>query len=199
MSFQTIYSLDVPIYPNLVKKNYGIVSRISNGFIFTVRDITMHITYLTLGRVLQLSTEGVETRVYDEREATLRLILGRKDVGPLDVVSANQLPLEMRLLHSIVTHILFPKIDRFDFILERDLIIMHYILDEYPLNLPKLMITHMIKGSTKRNACLSYGMILTLLFRDFKVPISKDEPKRLLRHTDIYSNQSYLHGVLKNK
>ena len=50
----------------------------------------MHITYLILDRVLQLSTEGVKTRVCDEREATLRLIFSRKDVGPLDVVSTNQ-------------------------------------------------------------------------------------------------------------
>ena len=152
----------------------------------------MHITYLTLGRILQLSTEGVETRVHDERETTLRLILGRKDVGPLDVVSANQLSPEMRLLHSIVTHILFPKIGQFDFISERELIIMHCILEEYLLNLPKLMITHMIEGFTKRNACLPYGMVPTLLFQDFKVPIPEDEPKRLLRHTDIYSIQSLI-------
>ena len=59
------------------------------------------------------------------------------------------------------------------------------------------MITHMIEGSTKRNACLPYGMVLTLLFQDFKVPIPKDEPKRLLRHTNIYSNQSLIHMGFK--
>ena len=98
----------------------------------------------------------------------------------------------MRLLYSIVTHILFPKTGHFDFISERDLIIMHCIPEEYSLNLPKLMITHIIEGSTKRNACLPYGMVLTLLFQDFKVSIPKDEPKRLLRHTDIYSSQSLI-------
>ena len=67
---------------------------------------------------------------------------------------------------------------------------MHCILEEHPLNLPKLMISHMIEGSTKRNACLPYGMVLTLLFQEFKVSIPEDEPKRLLRHTDVYSTQS---------
>ena len=110
MSFQTICSLDVPIYPNLVKEFYGKLSKISNDFISTVRGITMHITYRTLSRILQLSTVGVKTRVHDEREATLKLILGREDVGPFDVVSANQQSPKMRLLHSIVTYILFPKI-----------------------------------------------------------------------------------------
>ena len=129
----------------------------------------------------------------------MRLILGRKDVGPLDVVSANQLSLEMRLLHSIVIHILFPKIGCFDFIFERDLIIMHCILEEYPLNVSKLMISHMIEGSTKRNACLPYGMVLTLLFKEFKVSISKEEPKRLLHYTDVYGAQSLIRlGFKKN-
>ena len=50
----------------------------------------------------------------------------------------------------------------------------------------------MIEGSTKRNACLSHGMVLTLLFQDFKVWILEDEPKRLLRHTNIYSSQSLI-------
>ena len=121
------------------------------------------------------------------KEVTLRLILGREDIGPLDVVSANQLSPEMRLLHSIVTHILFLKINRFDFLFERDIIIMHCILVVYPFNLPKLMISYMIEGSTKKNACLPYDMILTLIFKEFGVPISDEEPKRLLCHTDVYS------------
>ena len=52
------------------------------------------------------------------------------------------------------------------------------------------MISHTIEGSTKRNICLSYGMVLTMIFREFGVPITEGETKRLLRHTDIYSTQS---------
>ena len=36
MSFQTIYCLDVPIYPNIVKEFYGILSRVFDDFISTV-------------------------------------------------------------------------------------------------------------------------------------------------------------------
>ena len=97
----------------------------------------MTIMYILLGRILHLVTEGVEATAHAEREMTLRLILGREDVGTLDVISANQLSVEMHLLHSIVTHILILKIRRFDFLSGRDLIIMHYILDEFPLNLSK--------------------------------------------------------------
>ena len=84
----------------------------------------------------------------------------------------------MRLLHSIIGHILFPKIGRFDFVSERDFIIMHYILEEIPINLPKLVISYMIEASTKSQASLSYGMILTTLFREFRVPIAENGPRK---------------------
>ena len=42
---------------------------------------------------------------------------------------ANQLTVEMRLLHSFITHILFSKIKRFDFISDRDLGIMKCIVE----------------------------------------------------------------------
>ena len=87
----------------------------------------------------------------------------------------------------MLTHILILKIGRFDFISKRVLIIMHYILEEFPLNLPKLMISHMIEGSTKINACLPYGTVLIMLFREFGIPITEEVPKRLLHHTNIYS------------
>ena len=180
MSFETIYNLEAPIYPNLIREFYGTLVRGFGGFICVVRWISMTITHLILSRILHLVTEGVEATAHSEREKTLRLILGREDVEPLDIVSANQLSAKMWHLHSIVTHILISKIGRFDYISKRDLIIMHCILEEYPLNLSKLMISHMIEDSTKRNAYLPYGMVLTMIFRELEIPISEEEPKRLL-------------------
>ena len=46
MSLKILYNLDVPIYPNLIKEFYGILSRGSSGFTCTVRGIPMHITHL---------------------------------------------------------------------------------------------------------------------------------------------------------
>ena len=42
----------------------------------------------------------------------------------------------------------------------------------------------------KAHASLLYGMVLTLIFREFGVPITNEEPKRLLRHTDHYNLQT---------
>ena len=60
------------------------------------------------------------------------------------------------------------------------------------------MMSYMCEAATKANASLPYGMVLTLIFKKFKVPIIEEEPKKALRHTDIYSIQT-LHrmGVKK--
>ena len=83
-----------------------------------------------------MSTEGNAPTVHSNREATLKLILRREDINPLEEISASQLFVEMRLLHSIISHILFPKTSHFDFLSKRDLIIMHCILEKVHINLP---------------------------------------------------------------
>ena len=51
----------------------------------------------------------------------LRRILDRKDVENFNSHKANQLLAEMRLLHSIVSRIIFPKTSRFDWMSKRKL------------------------------------------------------------------------------
>ena len=45
------------------------------------------------------------------------------------------------------------------------------------------MIVYMCEAAAKTHASLLYGMVLTLIFQEFRIPISDQEPKRLLRHT----------------
>ena len=59
----------------------------------------MTITHTVLGRVLHMSTKGIHPISHSDREATLKLILGRNEVSPLEVISVNRLSPEMRLLH----------------------------------------------------------------------------------------------------
>ena len=138
--------------------------------------------------------EGITPSTHSDRKSILRLILGKDEVNPLEVISASQLSVEMRLPHSIISYIRLPKTSRFNFLSKRDLIIMHCILEKIPINLPKLMISYMCKASTKTHASLPYVMVLTTLFRAFRVPILEEESKKILFHTDIYNIQT-LHKI----
>ena len=57
---------------------------------------------------------------------------------------------------------------------------MHCTIEQIPINLPQLMICYMCEAATKAHASLPYGMVLTLIFREFRVPIIEEESKRLL-------------------
>ena len=69
------------------------------------------------------------------------------------------------------------------------MILMHYILKEIPINLHRLVINYMCEAAARSNASLPYGMILIVLFKEFRVVISEEEPKKPLRHTNIYNVQ----------
>ena len=71
-----------------------------------------------------------------DQAKTLKAILERDDVDIMEELFANQLSMEMRLLHHIIRRILFSKIDRFDFISETDAIIIQHIIQSIHLNLP---------------------------------------------------------------
>ena len=96
----------------------------------------------------------------------------------------------MRLLHNIIGRILFPKVGRFDFISEQDLILMHSIIVRIPINLPQMIVSYMCEAASKAQSSLPYVMLLTLIFRRFSVDIPDEEPKKLLRHTDEYNKRS---------
>ena len=59
----------------------------------------MAIIHTVLGMVLHKFTKGIHPISHSNREATLKLILGRNEVSPLEVISANRLSTEMWLLH----------------------------------------------------------------------------------------------------
>ena len=52
------------------------------------------------------------------------------------------------------------------------------------------MIGYMCEAVAKAHTSLPYGMVLTLILKEFGIPISDQEPKWLLCHTDHYNLQT---------
>ena len=53
-----------------------------------------------------------------------------------------------------------------------------------------MIVSYMCEVASKAHLSLSYGMLLTLIFRRFGVVIPDKEPKKLLRHTDEYNKRT---------
>ena len=53
--------------------------------------------------------------------------------------------------------------------------------------MPRLMMNYIWEAATKRHSSLPYSMVLIQLFKQFRVPIHEDKPKKALRHTNVYN------------
>lgn len=60
--------------------------------------------------------------------------------------------------------ILIPKIGRFDFIIERELMLMIALAQRIAVNLPSIIAIQMQEATTSKRVCLPYGIGLTRLF-----------------------------------
>ena len=182
--------MDLPTYLNLVKEFYSTLAIGSNGFVYKVRGKEINVTANLIGHILDMSTNGDAPTIHQERDVTLKLILGRDHVNLIENIPASHLSTEISLLHNIIGRMLFPKIGRFDFISEVDLILMHSIIARILINLPQMIVIYMCEAASKAQSSLPYGMLLTLIFRRFRVDTPDDEPKKLLRHIDEYNERS---------
>lgn len=68
-----------------------------------------------------------------------RFILEREDVQGISMVVANQLSVKMQLLHLIIASILVLKTGHFDFIMERELMLMIALIWETEVNLLEII------------------------------------------------------------
>ena len=161
MDWEFLCSLDEVCYPALVKEFYNTLSIENDGIYAVVRRVIIQLNEDILGRILQLPNQGVTDLTLEDEDNTIRKVLGPNVKFSNGKILANQLSTELRLLHTYVTHILFPRIGRFNLITDRDLVMMQHIMEQTSVNLPRLILNYMWDCATKKHSSLPYGMILT--------------------------------------
>ena len=112
-----------------MKEFYNILAIGHNRLYAMVKRTTIKVDEEMLSRTLHMSTNGSIPMGLEDKERTIRLIVRDNARYTNGELLANQLSVKIRLLHSFITHILFPKIGRFDFISDRVLIIMQSIIE----------------------------------------------------------------------
>ena len=136
-----------------------------------------------------MPVEGYKYLVQNDRPKALRTILERNDVDEISIIKASSLSLEMRLMHNFISRIFLPRTGRFDWVSERDLAFMEYLIKGEAINLPYIMLCQMRETVRKVKTCLRYGMVFTLLFQDANIDLTREDGKAL-QHTDTYSVKS---------
>ena len=135
MSWEFLCFLNVPTYPRLVKEFYNTLREVENGCQCMVQGKHLYIIANVMAKISQASAQEYAEINFSDKGTILRLIYEKDEINPEAEISASQLPTKMRLFHSVICHILFPRTNRFDYLIERDLILIYYILKEIPNNL----------------------------------------------------------------
>lgn len=67
--------------------------------------------------------------------------------------------------------------------------LMFHMIQGTPLNLSTFMMHQIREALAKVKSCLAYGMVLTLVFKKFSVPIEGETSQKLM-HSDTYFDQT---------
>ena len=84
------------------------------SFEYSIKGVLIVISERRLGQILQMPSAGICIAKLINKSDSLWFILEREDVCEIEVLHANQLSVEMCLLHHVISRIFFPKTRRFD-------------------------------------------------------------------------------------
>ena len=120
----TFVDLVREFYQNLIYGNGSVTS--------TVKGIDICLDPVILGEILHLPSEGYAYMELPVKEEGISVIFGGTYQGNLNKLEAKILPIEMRILHQMVTKLFFPRSGRHDLLSGRDICIMFHIITETP-------------------------------------------------------------------
>lgn len=86
--------------------------------------------------------------------------------------ASNLTPL-CHLFHNITVRNILSRAGSWDKVNNSDLIVIYHLMKKKSLNLGYLILTHM-KHSASRRRTAPYAMLLTKIFREFKVPLDDE-------------------------
>ena len=93
------------------------------------------------------------------------------------ISKANIMSLELRLVHHFVSTMLIPRIEKYEYIFDKELFFLWAYMTDSRIDLPMFILDQMYKV-TMNKMSLPYGMFLTKVFKYFKVDLN-DEIKRV--------------------
>lgn len=196
MGWTNLLTLREPIYPSLVKVFYSnmLISDTAPNKIFTsVGGVEIAFDVEELNRILMIPNEGFQ--VFSCRKKiqkpwfnvvdAVRNICRRSDLSEFFCnasFKAQALPLQVRVLHSIIQHFISIRTGHFDEVTRLDVCLLDSILVGRKVDVGYILVQHMLDTPDNKSRSLPYGSIITRVLKYFKVPITEpplDECKEL--------------------
>nr|XP_012575137.1 uncharacterized protein LOC105852882 [Cicer arietinum] len=172
-------SSNEPQYSRLVKAFYAACHdcKGSPGFSFVLKGVHLEVNPTTLCKILDIQDAGA--RYFAEtwymqymitRTSVLQTIL----INPRKPLVVSNLPPMCQIFHNICVHSIVPRAGSFEKVTELDILIIHHLLTGTPLHLSNIIFSYMLNAAIVGRSA-PYGMILTKVFKFFKVPLDDEE------------------------
>ncbi|GAV91073.1 hypothetical protein CFOL_v3_34473 [Cephalotus follicularis] len=164
------------IYPRLVKLFYANLESsttcIANSFVLgTPISITPDLIAETLG----ISNEGITQFNDIGKTEALGICLEQPNVNPLMNVSSSHLPIACRIILLLVTNTFLPREGSHTLPSERDLKFAACVKNGTPINLPYLIINHLLSRPNHTPYPMLLSRIIMVVLASLNIDIPDDE------------------------
>ncbi|GAV77335.1 hypothetical protein CFOL_v3_20806 [Cephalotus follicularis] len=161
------------IYPRLVKLFYANLdsstSCVANSFVL---GNPISINPKLIAETLGIPNSGITHFNDVEKMEALGIYLEQPNVNPIMNVTSNHLPIATRIILLLVTNTFLPREGSHTLPSERDLKFVACVKNGTPVNLPYLIVNHMLS----RPNHLPYHMLLSRIFMVFFASLNLDIP-----------------------
>ncbi|GFS30312.1 hypothetical protein Acr_00g0011330 [Actinidia rufa] len=179
------------VYPDLVAYFYANASR---GLHSDSVKSYVKGTHILLDRSVIQTLLGIKPGEEVKRQSIKRknqlIAVYGENVSLAAQPRANTLPLELRLVHHFISTILIPKTEKFEYVSDRELFFLWAYVTDSKIDVALFILDQMHKATIKK-INLPYGMLLTKIFKFFRVDLS-DEAIRIPRVVSDEYNEKTL-------
>ncbi|GAV84489.1 hypothetical protein CFOL_v3_27933 [Cephalotus follicularis] len=174
------------IYPRLVKLFLANLESsttcIAKSFVLgTPISITPDLIAETLG----IPNEGITNFNDIGRMEALGVCLEQPNVNPLMNVTSSHLPIASRIILLLVTNTFLPKEGSHTLPFERDLKFVACVKNGTPINLPYLIVNHLLSRPNHTPYPMLLSRIITVVLASFNIDIPDDEQRIKPSHKQL--------------
>ncbi|XP_045802485.1 uncharacterized protein LOC123896090 [Trifolium pratense] len=187
LGWTSLFNIRETHYPNLISAFYfnAVIPSDRNSIVSELKKAKIKITEDLLGKLLDIPTTC--HKLYGESwfsmagvsKNTLMFEIYEPGTNLTKNPPSSKLKHVFKMLHNMCLHSIFPRKGSKDKVTDNDMMIMYHMFNKIQLNLPYVMVQHMIytiENESKR-VTRPYGMFLTRVFNKFKVSFEGEEGK----------------------
>ncbi|GAU50293.1 hypothetical protein TSUD_137470 [Trifolium subterraneum] len=199
--WKSFFHIKETVYPLLVQAFYFNAQVFPEKDMITsnIKDVELVVDPYVIGSLIGIKSEGLEVYGndwYDQVKISkeeLKKKMFTEEGAKKNAPPSSMLKTEYKLLHNMCQHSFFPRTGSKDKVTDLDLLMMYHMAKGVKLNLPYIILHHMIHAATSgfKKIALPYAMLLTRVFRLYYADMD-NTPSENIYYTFSLKNVSHM-------